>query len=64
MTDDIGAYTDDEIADPAKDDPELHDDAVLDAPDNLDDSDQEVDEAPEAGNTDDAQKDEPEGVDA
>jgi hypothetical protein len=58
MIDDIvSAYSDDEIDDPAKDDPELHTEVILDTPDDLDDSDQEADEAPEAGKTDDAQFD-------
>lgn len=48
------AYTDDEILDLAKDDPELHEEVILDAEDDLDFSDDQVTEAPEAGKTDSA----------
>jgi len=51
------AYTDDELEDLAKDDPELDTDVILDTLDTLDDSDDEVTEPPEAGKTDDSRKD-------
>lgn len=42
---------DDEIEDLAKDDPELHVEVDFGGPDRLDDSDDEVDTAPEVGKT-------------